>query len=298
MDASRQNRQPDPNIVPIQPRRKVDSDAQEDTAGVEAKPPADATRGEYVKGKSEDAAEALSTTEESHLNSNSDVLLGPSMSMHVDGSQPEANSMAPQKLEASTKFVLADFGGAWGAGAAPGSVLAKLMEEQEKLQQPQQQQQHQPRDGGVVHARPLPLAVIRWEEQLPLPLTAAVMLMRVKDTIASRTKHTSRTTTIVAMEFPLLLRHHHLHLPMKAGSFAEEGVGGRQRRHINSNSNKIPTIHRSSSINSMLEGEDVEAFAGVVEAVAIAAIKARQVPVVALIRANDPATIPGGADNV
>ena len=154
MDASRQNRQPDPNIVPIQPRRKVDSDAQEDTAGVEAKPPADATRGEYVKGKSEDAAEALSTTEESHLNSNSDVLLGPSMSMHVDGSQPEANSMAPQKLEASTKFVLADFGGAWGAGAAPGSVLAKLMEEQEKLQQPHQQQQHQPRDGGVVHAAP------------------------------------------------------------------------------------------------------------------------------------------------
>ena len=146
--------------------------------------------------------------------------------------------------------------------------------------------------------RPLPLAVIRWEEQPPLPLTAAVMLMRVKDTIASRTKHTSRTTTIVATEFPLL-RHHHLHLPMKAGSFAEEGVGGRQRRHINSNSNKIPTIHRSSSsINSILEGEDVEAFAGVVEAVAIAAIKARQVPVVALIRANDPATIPGGADNV
>ena len=142
IEANRQKRKPDPNIVPVQPRKKEEGESNTDTAGVEAKPEADTNGEEALQQTAEDTAMVQSQLAQGALNKNDD-------SVTMDDPQPVAGTMAPQKLDTSAVNVVADLGGAWGAGATPGSVLARLMEEQEQLQQQQQhappkQQQQQP----------------------------------------------------------------------------------------------------------------------------------------------------------
>ena len=141
IEANRQKRKPDPNIVPVQPRKKEEGESNTDTAGVEAKPEADTNGEEALQQTAEDTAMVQSQLAQGALNKNDD-------SVTMDDPQPVAGTMAPQKLDTSAVNVVADLGGAWGAGATPGSVLARLMEEQEQLQQqqhaPPKQQQQQP----------------------------------------------------------------------------------------------------------------------------------------------------------
>lgn len=140
IDANRQKRPPDPNIVPIQPRKKEENELNTNAAGVEAKPQAETNGGDVLPQTAEDTAMA-----QSPLSARTQNKIGDSL--NIDDSQQVADTMAPQKLEASAVNVVADLGGAWGAGATPGSVLARLMEEQEQLQQQPQQQKQQEREG-------------------------------------------------------------------------------------------------------------------------------------------------------
>jgi len=143
-DAHRQNRPPDPAIVPIQPRRTT----MDENAVVEAKPQAEATptNTETADGGSEESNNS-GTANDATPSTTAGPSSKPSGVDNEDetaGASPNVEEpsafMAPQKLQAAPIHVSADLGGAWGAGAAPGSVLAKLIEEQEKQQEQQQQQ--------------------------------------------------------------------------------------------------------------------------------------------------------------
>lgn len=106
-DASRQRRPPDPTIVPVTPRL----------------PTKQAPR----------VAVAVPTDDEKGAGSeNGDVKeLGPMLvKKENDGTDSvKKTGTGPTMLE--TKIDVPVAGGAWGAGAAPGSLLAKLIEEQE-----------------------------------------------------------------------------------------------------------------------------------------------------------------------
>lgn len=113
-DANRQRRQPDPAIVPVTPRApskqtprvavaviKDGGDGAEGTAGAEEAK----ELGPVLVKKEDDGEEA------------------------VEGKTGQGPDKPELKID-----VPVNVGGAWGAGAAPGSMLAKLIEEQEQLE--------------------------------------------------------------------------------------------------------------------------------------------------------------------
>lgn len=111
IDASKQKRKPDPSIVPVIPR------ALEPTTEVKSAE----ISGEIYKTEVDD-----DDADGGGLFAASDSA-GPS----IGPSGPDMDANAP--LKEKRHDVPEGVGGAWGAGAAPGSVLAKLIEEQERL---------------------------------------------------------------------------------------------------------------------------------------------------------------------
>ena len=112
MDASRQKRAPDPNLVPVTPRQvnltKKEEDEKEDKDDDDA-----------VK-KEEDEPVVPATT-----------AAGPALPQ----SAPSAPSQPKAAVAAAVDHSVG--GGAWGAGAEPGSYLAQLMEQQQQQGGPQ-----------------------------------------------------------------------------------------------------------------------------------------------------------------
>jgi hypothetical protein len=106
-DASRQRRPPDPNIVPVTPKTPA---KQAPRVAVAVKETSDSTDAD---------GDVNMATEEN-------VVLGPTMVKQEE--KKESKDGDTEKMD-----TVGDVGGgAWGAGAAPGSMLAKLIEEQER----------------------------------------------------------------------------------------------------------------------------------------------------------------------
>uniref|UniRef100_A0A7S3L4A9 Pre-mRNA polyadenylation factor Fip1 domain-containing protein n=1 Tax=Amphora coffeiformis TaxID=265554 RepID=A0A7S3L4A9_9STRA len=124
MDAARAKRQPDPNIVPVTP--KVPQSQQPRVAV------SDTTLEEG--GENLEAAAVgtgVSDTEQSQLLPQEPLApLGPSLPDKL----PTAATVTSSVVKAAPEMVPEGVGGAWGAGAPPGSHLAKLIEEQERAQ--------------------------------------------------------------------------------------------------------------------------------------------------------------------
>lgn len=114
-DATRQRRPPDPTIVPVTPRAPsqqapkvavtLNTDDGEDGDG--------SSTGEHATAKE----------------------LGPVLvKKDADTESATEPTPGPGPDKPETKVDVPVLGGAWGAGAAPGSMLAKLIEEQEQLE--------------------------------------------------------------------------------------------------------------------------------------------------------------------
>jgi len=133
VDAHNQKRPPDPAIVPIQ--APVKSEVADDATAVEAKPQAEADE-EAGGEKNAGTADADGDTTATECATAATATMGPSSkpdSESTEDTKIASVSMAPQPQPVAVD-VPASLGGAWGAGAAPGSVLAKLMEEQQQQQ--------------------------------------------------------------------------------------------------------------------------------------------------------------------
>jgi hypothetical protein len=109
-DASRQRRPPDPTIVPVQ-----------------ARAPSKQTPKVAVNPK---------TGEEDGEGGGEGPMIGPSMgeggvAVSTEGSSESSTSDPALHRDTSKDVAHVGVGGAWGAGAAPGSKLARLIEEQE-----------------------------------------------------------------------------------------------------------------------------------------------------------------------
>ena len=107
-DASRQRRPPDPNIVPVTPKIPL---KQAPRVAV------------VVRDDADDAADGAAQT--------GDVEDGPSIGPAMVKKEEKMDEDKPGE-DAKMEDVSDVGGGAWGAGAAPGSMLAKLIEEQER----------------------------------------------------------------------------------------------------------------------------------------------------------------------
>lgn len=119
IDASRQKRAPDPTIVPIQPRAKEGA-----TIVAVAVPIPQATTAATVSdGLGEDMSSYGIGQSRIGVDTPPATAIGPTTT------KPDEAAIVPNKKE--TEDVPVGVGGAWGAGAAPGSLLARLMEEQE-----------------------------------------------------------------------------------------------------------------------------------------------------------------------
>jgi Fip1 motif len=125
IDASRQKRPPDPNIVPVQIRPKDGTSSTSVSAATVPAPKAPLAEDQNDANDPSDKGNSDRITESS---SGGDVA--------VPSAGPQSNNqnvvdapaqLAPRKQEAAS--VPVGIGGAWGAGAVPGSMLAKLMEE-------------------------------------------------------------------------------------------------------------------------------------------------------------------------
>ena len=108
-DANRQRRPPDPTTVPVTPR----------TPNKQAPRVAVA-----VSSKSDDDAEDSIAMDEDG------AVVGPFLVKKEESDTKIEKSEGPSK-DANFDLQFTGAGGAWGAGAAPGSVLARLIEEQE-----------------------------------------------------------------------------------------------------------------------------------------------------------------------
>lgn len=108
-DATRQRRAPDPTLVPVTPRAPA----------TQLPKVAVAATGDEEGGDDKNSAENTTI---------SNVPLGPMPVKKEDGADAEGKEETEEKKKAADVSV--GLGGAWGAGAAPGSMLAKLIEEQ------------------------------------------------------------------------------------------------------------------------------------------------------------------------
>ena len=112
-DANRQKRAPDPTLVPVTPRKPSKQQPKVAVAG---------------SGEAKDDEETELSPEDTG-DSSSAAVVGPVLVKK----EIDKNTEGPNKKEEKTRVeVHVGSGGAWGAGAAPGSVLAKMIEDQEK----------------------------------------------------------------------------------------------------------------------------------------------------------------------
>ena len=119
IDARRQKRKPDPTLVPVTPR-EPSSLAKDNASG-------------------EDEAGNGKGSIEGDMDLDSDEVAMPSMGPErPDGVKTETEQpLKPAEKEEELDIDLpTDIGGAWGAGAAPDSLLAKLIEQQEQQNDP------------------------------------------------------------------------------------------------------------------------------------------------------------------
>ena len=110
-DAARAKRPPDPTLVPVTPRAPAKQTPKVAVA---------------VTTGSGDAADE--TAEGDAV----DAVIGPVLVQKEGGDNAPEKSAGPDKAEEKFEDIHVGAGGAWGAGAAPGSFLAKLIEEQEQ----------------------------------------------------------------------------------------------------------------------------------------------------------------------
>ena len=117
-DASRSKRPPDPNVVPVAPRTPTSQAPRVAVVG---------SNKNEGKGDEEDG------TEPEEANDSSEPL-GPSLP--AEGVSPKSSnnitSASTGDMATESEKINVGAGGAWGAGAIPGSLLAQLIEEQEK----------------------------------------------------------------------------------------------------------------------------------------------------------------------
>jgi hypothetical protein len=125
-DASREKRAPDPAIVPIQIHFR-ETPANQEGASTAA-PAAAAVSDEDNKEEGSEEKEGVESS----------VAIGP-----IPPKKKDEETAGPSKKKEQDMDIAVGSGGAWGAGAAPGSVLARLMEEQEQ------------QEGGAPQASPL-----------------------------------------------------------------------------------------------------------------------------------------------
>ena len=114
-DASKQRRAPDPAILPITPRTP------------KKQTPRVAVAGSLDNGDTLDEANVAT----SHEHDDEGPVIGPVMVKTEDSMDVENEEDG--KKEVDIKDI--GKGGAWGAGAAPGSTLARLIEEQERKEE-------------------------------------------------------------------------------------------------------------------------------------------------------------------
>lgn len=114
-DASRQRRPPDPTIVPVTPRT-----------------PSQQAPKVAVVAKTEGGDDALDASADGEVEAKEQGPVLVKKDQEGDHYMELEKGPGPDKPE--TKVDVPVLGGAWGAGAAPGSMLAKLIEEQEKLE--------------------------------------------------------------------------------------------------------------------------------------------------------------------
>lgn len=134
-DAARQKRAPDPNIIPVTPKAP---EAQGSRVAVDNSAAAKAGDPTVVG----DGMCTLCPPAEGTAAENGDgtpTVMGPaasSSSSAVKNESPEKQQQQEQQQTAAPAAPIADVpvgpGGAWGAGAMPGSHLARLIEEQER----------------------------------------------------------------------------------------------------------------------------------------------------------------------
>lgn len=111
-DASRQRRQPDPGIVPVTPRTPNKQTPRVAVAG-------GGDGNENGDGSAAPGDVAADGT-----------VIGPTKVKTTDGDAMDVEEDGKGEKKVDVEHV--GVGGAWGAGAAPGSVLARLIEEQER----------------------------------------------------------------------------------------------------------------------------------------------------------------------
>lgn len=124
IDAARSKRQPDPNIVPVTPKLPQ---AQQSRVAVTSETDGEGDINEANVGE---GGESAVETED---NQQPLAPLGPSLPEKL----PKATTVAAtatEKPAMAAEHIPEGVGGAWGAGAPPGSHLAKLIEEQERAQ--------------------------------------------------------------------------------------------------------------------------------------------------------------------
>uniref|UniRef100_A0A7S2VBV6 Pre-mRNA polyadenylation factor Fip1 domain-containing protein n=1 Tax=Entomoneis paludosa TaxID=265537 RepID=A0A7S2VBV6_9STRA len=117
-DAARSKRGPDPNVVPVTPKAPS------------SQAPRVAVVGGASSTNSDGEEDPNASDKEEEVNT---APLGPSLPS--DGVVPKSSAYAGDTAPASepaAEEVDVGIGGAWGAGAVPGSHLARLIEEQEK----------------------------------------------------------------------------------------------------------------------------------------------------------------------
>lgn len=115
IDARRQKRKPDPTLVPVTPREP----------STQAK---DNASGDDEDGNGDGNAEGdLGVTSDK----NGVTSMGPERPESIIKTESEQPLNAVKQEERAVIDLPTDIGGAWGAGAAPGSMLAKLIEQQE-----------------------------------------------------------------------------------------------------------------------------------------------------------------------
>lgn len=114
-DAGRQRRPVDPTIVPVTPKTPNKQTPKVAVA-------------ESTNNDTEKQLEVLDASNESG------PVIGPAIVKREGENAAKDKTEGPDKGDTKFTDIHVGSGGAWGAGAAPGSVLAKLIEEQERQQ--------------------------------------------------------------------------------------------------------------------------------------------------------------------
>jgi len=159
-DASRQKRPPDPSIVQVTPRAPQ---LQTPKVAVSSSSNADDSLDKTASNEMDATATAASTASAPigpvriKPSSSNDATTTTAATAATTNTTTTSTKDSSSQAEAA-HVVPVGTGGAWGAGAAPGSVLAKLIEQQER-QQEHTQQDHQSQPSSSMEDRS------RWNAQ-------------------------------------------------------------------------------------------------------------------------------------